>query len=58
MNSRTASWQVVGLVAACLIGGGAASPAGPATPAPGDSSGSLAEDVTDRAILWRFDSGG
>lgn len=58
MNSRTGSWQAMALVAACLIGSGAASPARPPTPAPVDSSTRPAEDVRDPAILWRFDSGG
>lgn len=58
MSSRTASWGAMALGAACLIGGGAASPSEAATPAPGDSSVGMAEDVKDPAVLWSFDSGG
>lgn len=58
MISRTASGRVMALVAACLIGGGAAAPDRPAASAPGDTSASLAEVVRDPAILWSFDTGG
>lgn len=58
MTSWTASGWVMALVAACLIGGGAATPGRTAEFAPGDTSASLAEVIRDPAILWNFDTGG
>jgi len=46
------------LIAACLIGSGAATPGRTAESAPGDTSASLAAVVRDPAILWSFDTGG
>ena len=58
MTSLRATGPVLALVAACLIGGGAAAPGGLAAPAPRDTSASLANGVRDPAILWSFDAGG